>query len=1029
MKDEYQHKQAKDALRVPEKQLRETKDYLDNIIRSSVDAIVVVDMKEIVLDWNIGAEGVMGYRADEAVGTSNRNFFADPEEPDRIMERVHREGEIKNYRTIVLRKDGKPVHISMSASLLKDKNGVPIGTVRVSRDVTKEVELEKRLKEERDNRNLIFESMADGVYLISEDYEIEFMNKVLIDEFGDQVGRICYEVFHNREEPCPLCKHSKVMKGKTERWEWRSRRMNRAYDLIETPLKNIVGTISKLTIFRDISERKRAEEALRETSDYLENLINYANAPIIVWDPAFKITRFNHAFEHLTGYTANEVIGKELNMLFPEASRDESLNEIERTLRGEYWESAEIPILRKDRDVRIALWNSANLYAEDGRTLLATIAQGQDITERKRADEALRASEQWLSTTLRSIGDAVIATDIKGLVTLMNHVAGNLTGWDVAEAVGKPLEDVFNIINEQTGERAENPVARVLREGVVVGLANDTVLIAKDGTKRPVADSGAPMRDDEGNIIGTVMVFRDITERKKAEKALRETSDYLENLINYANAPIIVWDPAFKITRFNHAFEHLTGYTANEVIGKELNMLFPEASRDESLNEIERTLRGEYWESAEIPILRKDRDVRIALWNSANLYAEDGRTLLATIAQGQDITERKRADEALRASEQWLSTTLRSIGDAVIATDIKGLVTLMNHVAGNLTGWDVAEAVGKPLEDVFNIINEQTGERAENPVARVLREGVVVGLANDTVLIAKDGTKRPVADSGAPMRDDEGNIIGTVMVFRDITERKRVEAELTQTIAELERSNAELEQFAYVASHDLQEPLRMVSSYTQLLARRYKGKLDADADDFIAYAVDGANHMQMLINDLLTYSRVSTRGKPFEPTDCEAVVDRLHVNLRAAVEESDAVMTHDSLPTVMADASQLAQLFQNLIGNAIKFHGEEPPRVHVSVEQKGNEWVFSVRDNGIGINPEYADRIFTIFQRLHTREYPGTGIGLAICKKIVERHGGRIWMESQPGKGSIFYFTIPVRESGIVHRITNHDIQKGGKQP
>jgi len=528
MKDEYQHKQAKDALRVPEKQLRETKDYLDNIIRSSVDAIVVVDMKEIVLDWNIGAEGVMGYRADEAVGTSNRKFFADPEEPDRIMERVHREGEIKNYRTIVLRKDGKPVHISMSASLLKDKNGVPIGTVRVSRDVTKEVELEKRLKEERDNRNLIFESMADGVYLISEDYEIEFMNKVLIDEFGDQVGRICYEVFHNREEPCPLCKHSKVMKGKTERWEWRSRRMNRAYDLIETPLKNIVGTISKLTIFRDISERKRAEEALRETSDYLENLINYANAPIIVWDPAFKITRFNHAFEHLTGYTANEVIGKELNMLFPEASRDESLNEIERTLRGEYWESAEIPILRKDRDVRIALWNSANLYAEDGRTLLATIAQGQDITERKRADEALRASEQWLSTTLRSIGDAVIATDARGLVTLMNHVAGNLTGWDVAEAAGKPLEDVFNIINEQTGERAENPVARVLREGIVVGLANDTVLIAKDGTKRPVADSGAPMRDDEGNIIGTVMVFRDITERKRVEAELTQTIAELE---------------------------------------------------------------------------------------------------------------------------------------------------------------------------------------------------------------------------------------------------------------------------------------------------------------------------------------------------------------------------------------------------------------------------------------------------------------------------------------------------------------------
>ncbi|MBE0517378.1 MAG: GHKL domain-containing protein [Methanophagales archaeon] len=241
--------------------------------------------------------------------------------------------------------------------------------------------------------------------------------------------------------------------------------------------------------------------------------------------------------------------------------------------------------------------------------------------------------------------------------------------------------------------------------------------------------------------------------------------------------------------------------------------------------------------------------------------------------------------------------------------------------------------------------------------------------------------------------------------------------ELAKTIAELERSNAELEQFAYVASHDLQEPLRMVASYTQLLARRYKGKLDADADEFIGYAVDGANHMQMLINDLLTYSRVSTRGKPFEPAECETILDQTLLDLRMAIEEGDAVITHDPLPIVMADALQLTQLFQNLIGNAIKFHGEEPPSVHVSVEQKGNEWVFSVRDNGIGIDPKYADRIFKIFQRLHNRrEYPGTGIGLAICKKIVERHGGHIWVESQPGKGAAFYFTIPVRESGIMNR-------------
>lgn len=202
----------------------------------------------------------------------------------------------------------------------------------------------------------------------------------------------------------------------------------------------------------------------------------------------------------------------------------------------------------------------------------------------------------------------------------------------------------------------------------------------------------------------------------------------------------------------------------------------------------------------------------------------------------------------------------------------------------------------------------------------------------------------------------------------------------------------------------------MVSSYTQLIARRYRGKLGEDADEFIGYAIDGVTRMQQLINDLLAYSRVRTKGKEFEPTDCEDVVEKVLANLHAAVGESGATITHDALPVVTADAWQLIQLFQNLIGNAIKFHGETPPRVHLSAERKDQEWVFSVRDQGIGIEPEYTDRIFLIFQRLHSRtEYPGTGIGLAICQRIVERHGGRIWVESRPGEGSTFYFTIPVR--------------------
>jgi len=274
--------------------------------------------------------------------------------------------------------------------------------------------------------------------------------------------------------------------------------------------------------------------------------------------------------------------------------------------------------------------------------------------------------------------------------------------------------------------------------------------------------------------------------------------------------------------------------------------------------------------------------------------------------------------------------------------------------------------------------------------------------AADTLRRARDDLEVQVRQRTEDLRELNANL------SVELDERRRAEQMLARYAEELERSNAELEQFAYVASHDLQEPLRMVASFTQLLGRRYRGKLDQDADEFIGFAVDGANRMQHLINDLLAYSRVGTRGKPLVPTDCNAVFKQARDNLAKAVEETSTVIYQNPLPVVLGDEVQLLQVFQNLIANAIKFRGPESPQIQVTADRQGPDWVFAIRDNGIGIAPEHQERIFSIFQRLHQRsEYPGTGIGLAICKKVVERHGGRIWVESLPGKGSTFYFNIP----------------------
>jgi len=329
-----------------------------------------------------------------------------------------------------------------------------------------------------------------------------------------------------------------------------------------------------------------------------------------------------------------------------------------------------------------------------------------------------------------------------------------------------------------------------------------------------------------------------------------------------------------------------------------------------------------------------------------------------------------------------------------------GHFRLVNRQLAYILGYEEDELIGRP--SLGFVLAEDRDAVRENAVS-MLKGGQSLGY--EFRVVNKQAKIKWVMETVVPIyyrrkRATLGSLI-------DVTERKQMEERLKQITDEMQRSNTELEQFAYVISHDLQEPLRMVSSYTQLLAKRYSNKLDADADEFIAYAVNGAKRMQTLLHDLLDYSRVGTRGKPFSLVNCEHIVEQAMANLKIAIEECGASVSYDVLPTIMGDEGQLVRLFQNLISNAIKFRREEAPQVNISAQRRNNTVTFSVKDNGIGIDPQHSQSIFEIFRRLHTsEEYQGTGMGLAICKKIVERHGGHISVQSQPGQGSTFYFSV-----------------------
>jgi len=440
----------------------------------------------------------------------------------------------------------------------------------------------------------------------------------------------------------------------------------------------------------------------------------------------------------------------------------------------------------------------------------------------------------------------------------------------------------------------------------------------------------------------------------------------------------------YRFLEVNAAFEKLTGLSAERVIGKTAREAIPGLEESWIRRYGKVALTGE-------PAVFEDYSAALGKWFEVNAYSPE-KGQFATLFM--NVTERKRQQEVTESLASYPAENpnpvMRISGDGTVAFANQGS-SLILHC------WQCS-----------------VGQRLPAPYSEYVREALASGNARREE-VEVDGyvfalTFAPVAQKGYV------NIYG-----RDVTERRRAENALRLKSEELTRSNAELEQFAYVASHDLQEPLRMISSYVQLLGNRYRGKLDNDADDFIFYATDGAARMQKLINDLLAYSRVGTRVKNFETVSLESALSQALDNLKITVKDSGAVVTHDPLPVVHGDAGQLAQLFQNLIDNAVKFHGDTPPRVHVSAEIRGAECVCSVRDNGIGIAPEYTGRLFLLFQRLHTRrEYPGTGIGLAICKRIIERHGGRIWVESSPGVGSTFCFSVPIANEEM-----NNDRRRG----
>jgi PAS domain S-box-containing protein len=629
----------------------------------------------------------------------------------------------------------------------------------------------------------------------------------------------------------------------------------------------------------------------------------------------------------------------------------------------------------------------------------------RDNSRREVAEEALRDSEEKYRLLLDGVQDyAIFMLDQEGRVASWNAGAERIKGYKADEIIGQNFSRFYLQEDIDQGKpKAELQLAAAIGRSEV-----EHWRVRKDGSRFWANVVITAVRNSSGILLGFSEISRDISERKETEAKYR-------GLLEAAPDAMVVVHQDGEIVLLNLQAEKQFGYRRDELVGQMVKNIIPEGFAERLIADGTRTaaqaLAQQIGTGIELYGRRKDGSefpIEIML---SPLESTEGILVTAAI---RDITDKKLAQEETQQQQHLLQLIIESIADGVVVADCSGKFLLFNSAAKRCLGigatntdpdqW--SERYGTYLPDTVTPYPSD-----DLPLVRALR-GENVDSTEVFIRNAEVPDGRLLDITGGPLRDEGGALRGGVVVFRDITERKKSEEHLVKTVGELKRSNDELQQFAYVASHDLQEPLRMVASYTQLLAKRYKGRLDSDADEFIAYAVDGSTRMQGLVQDLLAYSRAGTNGKALHEISSEKALNEALTNLRATMEESGAIVTHDSLPTITTDDRQLAQVFQNLVGNAIKYRGAEIPHVHISAKKNGgNEWIFSVRDNGLGIDPQYFERIFILFQRLHgPREFKGTGIGLAICKKMLERLGGRIWVDSQPKKGSTFYFSLP--ESG-----------------
>jgi PAS domain S-box-containing protein len=1002
---------------IAEAALRDSEDKYRRLIQGVQDyAILMLGPQGEIRSWNPGAERMTGCKFEEVAGQNYSRFFS-PEEvkrgrPAEILRIAAASGSYEE-QGMRLRKNGARFLVRTTYTASRDLAGNLRGFSVISRDLSQGAESDAKYRG-------LLEAAPDAMVVVNQSGEIVLLNVQAEKQFGysrdelvgQKVKNIIPEGFAERLIADGTRSAADALAQQIGTGiELIARRKNETEFPIEimlSPLESAEGTLVTAAI-RDISVRRAAEKHLGQMESRYRGLLEAAPDAMVVVNQGGAIVLLNVQAEKQFGYSRDELVGQKVKNIIPEGFAERLIADGTRSaaeaLAQQIGTGIELIARRKNgTEFPIEIMLSP-LESAEGTLVTAAI---RDISVRKAAERHLAQMEGRYRGLLEAAPDAMVVVNQGGEIVLLNVQAEKQFGYSRDELLGQKVK---NIIPEGFAERLIADGTRSAAEALAQQIGTGIELIArrKDKTEFPIEIMLSPLESSEGTLV--TAAIRDISVRKAAEKHLAQMEGRYRGLLEAAPDAMVVVNPAGEIVLLNVQAEKQFGYQRDELVGQKVKNIIPEGFAERLIADGTRSaadaLAQQIGTGIELIARRKNRSAFPIEIMLSPLESAEGTLVTAAI---RDISVRKTAEKHLAQMEGRYRGLLEAAPDAMVVVNQGGEIVLLNVQAEKQFGYSRDELVGQKVK---NIIPEGFAERLVADALRSVEDALAQQIGTGIELNGKrkNGSEFPIEIMLSPLESAEGILVTAAV--RDITARKQAEANLLNKVEELNRSNEELGQFAYIASHDLQEPLRMVASYTQLLSRRYKGKLDSDADEFIAFAVDGASRMQRLIQDLLAYSRVGTKGRDMVEVSSEEALQQALINLRGAIEEKGALVTHDSLPPVIADDMQLIQLFQNLVGNAIKYQSSGIPKVHISAAKNGaKKWTFSVRDNGLGIDPQYFEKIFGMFQRLHKREeFAGTGIGLAICKKIVERHGGSISVESEPGQGSTFRFALAESQS------------------